>query len=127
MPEFAAMTTDMDAGIGRILDKLIELDLLENTYLVYLSDNGGRNTIPGARDYRTSQCPLRDGKPRRRYPRPLYRPWTWNRTGIRQRVPVSGRLLPDLRRPVSSYPHKPHNIDGGSLRSVSRMEIRVRS
>jgi len=34
MPEFAAMTSDMDAGIGRVLDKLIELDLLDNTYLV---------------------------------------------------------------------------------------------
>ena len=34
MPEFAAMTADMDAGVGRILDKLIELDLLEE----YVSD-----------------------------------------------------------------------------------------
>ena len=48
MPQFAAMTADMDDGIGRILDTLIDLDLLDSTYLIYLSDNGGRNTIPKA-------------------------------------------------------------------------------
>ena len=48
MPQFAAMTADLDAGIGRILDRLIELDLLKNTYLIFMSDNGGRTTIPKA-------------------------------------------------------------------------------
>jgi arylsulfatase A-like enzyme len=34
MPEFAAMTADLDASIGRILDRLMELGLLRNTYLI---------------------------------------------------------------------------------------------
>ena len=63
MPEFAAMTADMDAGIGRILDKLIALKMLENTWLIFLSDNGGRTTIPRAPAAGEAlNAPLRDGK-----------------------------------------------------------------
>jgi phosphoglycerol transferase MdoB-like AlkP superfamily enzyme len=63
MPEFAAMTEDLDAGVGRILDKLIELRLLENTYVIFMSDNGGRTTIPKAPKREVDRnAPLRDGK-----------------------------------------------------------------
>ena len=57
MPEFAAMTADMDKSIGRLLDKLTKLKLLENTYLIFLSDNGGRNSIPKAPKKRSRAMP----------------------------------------------------------------------
>ncbi|TDJ58377.1 MAG: hypothetical protein E2O40_01580, partial [Planctomycetota bacterium] len=44
--EFAAMIDDLDAGIGTTLDKLVELGLADNTYVFFVSDNGGR-TAPG--------------------------------------------------------------------------------
>lgn len=37
---YASMTEELDAGFGRILDKLTELKLDENTYVIYTSDNG---------------------------------------------------------------------------------------
>jgi arylsulfatase A-like enzyme len=38
---YAAMTVAMDDGIGRVLDKLDENELDENTIVIFLSDNGG--------------------------------------------------------------------------------------
>lgn len=37
---YAAMVTHMDKGIGDLLDKLDELDLAENTVVIFTSDNG---------------------------------------------------------------------------------------
>jgi len=39
---YGAMVAGMDAGIGKVLDKLRALKLLDNTLIVFLSDNGGR-------------------------------------------------------------------------------------
>lgn len=36
----AAITEDLDAGVGKVLEALERLGLEENTYVVYLSDNG---------------------------------------------------------------------------------------
>ena len=41
MAVYAAMIDRMDQGIGKILDKLKELSLDENTVVMFLSDNGG--------------------------------------------------------------------------------------
>lgn len=41
MAVFAAMIDSMDQGIGRILEKLRETNQLDNTLIVFLSDNGG--------------------------------------------------------------------------------------
>ncbi|MCP4816002.1 MAG: sulfatase-like hydrolase/transferase, partial [Planctomycetaceae bacterium] len=47
MPQFAAMTRDVDQGIGLLLDKIKSLGIEEKTYIFFLSDNGGRLTMPG--------------------------------------------------------------------------------
>lgn len=41
MEVYAAMIDVMDQGIGRILDKLKQEDMFENTIIMYLQDNGG--------------------------------------------------------------------------------------
>ncbi len=38
---YAAMVSVMDEGVGRVLDKLKELELEDNTVVFFLSDNGG--------------------------------------------------------------------------------------
>ena len=38
---YAAMLEDLDTGFGMILDKLDELGISENTYVIFTSDNGG--------------------------------------------------------------------------------------
>ena len=55
--EQAAITTEMDDGIGKILAKLRELKLEENTLIFFLSDNGGPQ--PGVR---TDNTPLKGYK-----------------------------------------------------------------
>jgi len=47
MPEFAAMTSDVDSGIGKVIDKIKALGLQSNTYIFFMSDNGGRLSMPG--------------------------------------------------------------------------------
>ncbi len=43
-PEYAAYVEAMDTGVGMILDKLDELGLANNTYVILYSDNGGTLT-----------------------------------------------------------------------------------
>jgi arylsulfatase A-like enzyme len=56
---YAAMVEAMDEQIGRILDKLDELGMADNTVVVFTSDNGGVSTSEGLP---TSNLPLRGGK-----------------------------------------------------------------
>lgn len=38
--EVAAITEDLDTGVGRVLDAIERLGLSDNTYVIYMSDNG---------------------------------------------------------------------------------------
>ena len=61
-PAYAAMIENLDTNVGRVLDKLEQLRLRENTIVVFTSDNGGLTTIPIRRFAPTSVRPLRAGK-----------------------------------------------------------------
>ncbi|MEW4526316.1 sulfatase [Maioricimonas sp. JC845] len=62
-PTYAAMIEHVDESVGRIMAKLDELDLAENTLLVFTSDNGGlRQTYTGTGEIVTSNAPLRGEK-----------------------------------------------------------------
>ncbi len=39
-PVFAAMTEDLDNSLGMVMDKVSELGITDNTYIIYTSDNG---------------------------------------------------------------------------------------
>ncbi|MEM7559601.1 MAG: sulfatase [Planctomycetota bacterium] len=128
MPEFAAMTSDMDAGIGRILDKLVSLEMLENTWLIFLSDNGGRNTIPKApKAQEHLNAPLRDGK-HSFYEGGIRVPFFVLGPGVKPGavcdVPVSGvDILPTLAD-LSGYSSPlPDTIDGGSFRRIALGDV----
>lgn len=56
---YAAMVEAMDAQIGRVLDRLEELGLTDDTVVMLTSDNGGLSTSEGSP---TSNLPLRGGK-----------------------------------------------------------------
>jgi arylsulfatase A-like enzyme len=56
---YAAMVESMDTAFGRIMQRLEQLGLAENTLVVFTSDNGGLSTSEGAP---TSNMPLRAGK-----------------------------------------------------------------
>lgn len=54
---YAAMVSAIDDGVGRLLDKLETLEIVENTMIFFLSDNGGPESKNGS-----NNGPLRDGK-----------------------------------------------------------------
>jgi len=56
---YASMVEAMDLAVGRVLGKLDELGLAENTLVLFTSDNGGLSTSEGSP---TSNLPLRAGK-----------------------------------------------------------------
>lgn len=56
---YAAMVESMDAAVGRVLNRLDELNLRNNTAVFFMSDNGGLSTSEG---WPTSNLPLRGGK-----------------------------------------------------------------
>lgn len=56
---YAAMVESMDTSVGRILDKLKELDIDDETVVCFFSDNGGLSTSEGSP---TSNLPFRGGK-----------------------------------------------------------------
>lgn len=59
-PEYASMLANLDSYTGRLLARLDELRLSENTVVVFASDNGGLSTQ--AKPGPTSNLPLRAGK-----------------------------------------------------------------
>ncbi len=56
---YAAMIDDLDCAIGRILDTLDALDLNDNTFIIFTSDNGGE---PGYEmgNFKTADLPQND-------------------------------------------------------------------
>ncbi|MEZ6071571.1 MAG: sulfatase [Pirellulales bacterium] len=56
---YASMVETMDAAVGRVLSKLDELGITDNTAVFFMSDNGGLSTAEGSP---TSNLPLRGGK-----------------------------------------------------------------
>ncbi len=61
-PEYASMIYALDENVGRLLDKLEALDLMEETLIIFTSDNGGLSTLTNNRVAPTSVRPLRAGK-----------------------------------------------------------------
>ena len=51
-PRYEVMLQELDKGVGRILDKLKELDLDEKTFVFFFSDNGAVHMNPNERPYR---------------------------------------------------------------------------
>lgn len=56
---YGGMMESMDRNVGRVLDKLKELEIDDNTVVCFMSDNGGLSTSEGSP---TSNLPLRGGK-----------------------------------------------------------------
>lgn len=58
-PEYAAMIENLDQSVGRLVASLEAAHQLENTIVVFTSDNGGLSTSEGSP---TSNLPLSEGK-----------------------------------------------------------------
>ena len=120
---FAAMTLDLDEGLGILLKKIKELGIEDNTYIIYMSDNGSVPNIPGAKKYEKSyNYPLSRGKWDAyeggvRVPLIIAGPGIKN--GSESAIPVSGSdLLPTIIDLAGEKKVLLPEIDGGSFESI---------
>ena len=119
----AAMTFDLDESVGLILDKLEELNLTENTYVIYTSDNGSVPIVTPRKYYKQSyNFPLQRGK------------WDAMEGGIRvpfivmgpginerryTETPISfSDLLPTISEIAGNKILNRKNLDGGSFKKL---------
>jgi arylsulfatase A-like enzyme len=61
-PAYAGMVQSVDESVGRVLSRLDDLGLTDNTVVIFMSDNGGLSTVAGERTGPTTIAPLRAGK-----------------------------------------------------------------
>lgn len=121
---YAGMVEVMDRAVGKVLTKLDELGLREETLVVFSSDNGGLSTSEGSP---TSNLPLRGGKgwPYEGGIRvPLIVRWPGvSRAGTTVDAPVcSVDLFPTLVEAAGSTPGMGPPPDGVSLGPLLRGE-----
>ena len=119
----AAMTFDLDESVGLILDKLKELNIENNTYLIYTSDNGSVPIITPRKHYKQSyNFPLSRGK------------WDATEGGIRVPLIIMGPgidktrysdtpisfsdLLPTIIDLAGNKKLKNSELDGGSFKDI---------
>ena len=122
-PGFAAMTENLDEGLGLILEKIKQLGIENNTYVIYMSDNGSVPNIPAGKKYTKSyNYPLKRGKwdaleGGLRVPLIIAGPGI--DSGIESTVPVSGSdILPTIKDLAGKSKLKLNEIDGGSFKSI---------
>ena len=121
---YAAMVEEMDMNVGALLDALEEQGQLENTYIIFTSDNGGghsdRRKVNG--ENRRFNGPLQEGKRSLyeggiRVPTVICGPMI--QAGAQCDVPiVQWDFLPTFHDLSGSESPLPEGVDGGSLRDV---------
>lgn len=114
---YAAMTEDLDTGVGMVLDKIKELGIEDNTYIVYLADNG---SMPGMNPGNTNG-PIRGNKATV-WDGGIKTPFIVAGPGIQantvSRVRVVGWDLFPTFCDILGIDQLPANLDGGSFLSV---------
>jgi arylsulfatase A-like enzyme len=112
-PTYAAMIETMDTNVGRLMAKLDELGIADNTLILFTSDNGGVNSITSNRPLRGAKGWLYEGGVRV--------PWIvkWpgvTKPGSTSDVPVMNTdILPTVLE-ASGLPPKPDlHTDGVSI------------
>ena len=112
--EYAAMIENLDSGLGGIMKKVDEMDISDNTYIIFVSDNGG--SFRGNDPLRGQKSELWEGG--LRVPMVVRGPGI--EAGTYSDEPVAGwDFLPtfvDLAG--GNEKDLPENLDGGSLKPI---------
>ena len=120
---WAAMLEDLDEGVGRLLAALEDLDTADNTYVFFMSDNGGRGTLPGGSARRLPPNHPLSGAKHSLFEGGIRVPFLVRGPGVQPdshcQVPVVGYdLLPTFYDLAGGEAPLPDIIDGGSMRAL---------
>jgi arylsulfatase A len=114
-PGFAAMTEDLDSGVGLLLDRVKELGLESNTYIIYTSDNGAVPVMPPKRFYKQgSNFPLSRGK------------WDAMEGGIRVPFIVAGPEITagaESTAPITFSDLLPTIVDLSGIKNINKNDL----
>ncbi|RKY83551.1 sulfatase [candidate division KSB1 bacterium] len=112
-PVYAAMIESVDMSVGRIMNKLDELGLTENTVVFFFSDNGGNGRVTSNEPLRGSKGMLYEGGIRV----PMIVRWPGKvKPGTLCDTPVIGTdFYPTILEITGAEPPVNHIIDGESL------------
>ena len=118
-PAYAAMIESVDESVGRVLAKLDELGIADDTIVIFMSDNGGLSGI-GDWLHITSNAPLREGKGtpyEGGFREPMIVRWPGVvKPGSVSEVPVTSvDFYPTLLEIAGVEPHPRHIVDGLSI------------
>jgi len=117
-PIYAGMIETMDEAVGLVLKALDDLNLRDNTYVVFTSDNGG---VSSGDAYSTSNLPLRGGKGRQ-WEGGIREPYFIAGPGIRPNriaTPVTGTDFYPTLLELCGLPLQPNqHQDGVSLKPL---------
>ena len=119
-PTYAAMIESMDDAVGTLLDTLDQLNIADNTIIIFASDNGGNmynevdDTTP------TSNAPLRGGKATMyeggvRGPAIVVQPGTIEAGSRTDEIIQSSDFYPTLLEMLSIDPQPRQQFDGISI------------
>lgn len=128
--DVAAITADLDTGVGRLLSAIEKLGLSRNTYIIYMSDNGGGGGGGGGKGKgkggggREQVRPLSAGKGGVseggiRVPLIICGPGIAANSWCHQRV-VGYDFLPTLCKLAGVKVALPTNLDGGDFSPLLR-------
>jgi arylsulfatase A-like enzyme len=112
-PHLAAMLESIDSGMGLIVKKLQQLNLEENTIVIFSSDNGGETNV-------TSNAPLRGGKSQLyeggiRVPFIVSWPGETPAAKISEQPTANVDFYPTLLEAAGIDPDKSQTLDGVSI------------
>jgi arylsulfatase A-like enzyme len=116
-PVYAGMVEGADDSVGRILKKLDDLKIADNTVIFFLSDNGGLRFEGKATVPITSNLPLRAGKGHL-YEGGIRIPWIVRWPGVTKAGTVSDTpvittdLFPTITAAAGAGPDSAHPVDG---------------
>lgn len=114
---YAAMTEDLDSGVGMLLDKIDDLGIADNTIVIYVSDNGAGNA-----GTLTNNIPLSEGKATLReggirVPMIVRGPAV-QADGVIHTPVTTADLFPTISDVLGIDTPLPTGLEGGSLRNV---------
>jgi len=113
-PRYKVMLQELDKGVGKILDTLKDLDLDENTFVFFFSDNGAVRMNPNERPYRGGKFSNYEGGHRvpavARWPGHIKAGW------VSDELTVGMDLLPTLMDIVGVGIPKERKLDGMSMK-----------